>query len=374
MLRYLTSGESHGKCMIAILDGMPAGLAIDARFIDRELARRMFGYGRGKRMRIESDKVKILSGVRQGRAIGSPIALMIENADQSIDKMPVLLEARPGHADLSGALKYDLKDIRSVLERASARETVARVGAGAISKILLAEFGIEITSHVVAIGGVESLAKGLKVRQIIVMAEKSPVRCADPRASAQMCSEIDKATAEGDTLGGIFEIVVNGLPPGLGSYAQWDRRIDGILARAIMSIQAVKGVGFGTGFEAAGRKGSMIHDEIFYDRKKGFYRKTNNAGGVEGGMTNGEDVIIRAFMKPIATLKRPLSSVNIKTKSSVKAAVERSDTCAVPAAGVIGESTIAFEIANAMIEKFGGDSVREMRRNYEGYIKQIRRF
>jgi len=374
MLRYLTSGESHGKCMLTILDGMPAGLHIDRSVIDKELSRRMSGYGRGKRMEIESDKVEILSGLRRSVTIGSPIAIMVKNVDQSIDKLPVVLEPRPGHADLSGALKYGFKDIRDVLERASARETVSRVSAGALAKVLLAEFGIRIASHVTVISSVESKARGLGFSQIITMSERSPVRCADPAASNMMCQEIEKAMAAGDTLGGVFEVLISGVPAGLGGYAQWDKRIDGSLAKAIMSIQAVKGVSFGIGFDAARRKGSMVHDEIFYDKKKGFFRKTNNAGGIEGGMTNGEDIVIRAVMKPISTLKKPLSSVNIKTKKSISATVERSDVCAVPAAGVIGEAVSAIEIANAVIEKFGGDSLAEIKRNYKGYIEQIKKF
>ena len=374
MLRYLTSGESHGKCMLTILDGMPAGLHIDRSVIDKELSRRMSGYGRGKRMEIESDKVEILSGLRRSITIGSPIAIIVKNIDQSIDKLPVVLEPRPGHADLSGALKYGFKDIRDVLERASARETVSRVSAGALAKVLLAEFGIRIASHVTVISSVESKARGLGFSQIITMSERSPVRCADPAASNMMCQEIEKAMAAGDTLGGVFEVLISGVPAGLGGYAQWDKRIDGSLAKAIMSIQAVKGVSFGIGFDAARRKGSMVHDEIFYDKKKGFFRKTNNAGGIEGGMTNGEDIVIRAVMKPISTLKKPLSSVNIKTKKSISATVERSDVCAVPAAGVIGEAVSAIEIANAVIEKFGGDSLAEIKRNYKGYIEQIKKF
>ena len=374
MLRYLTSGKSHGKALFTILDGMPAGLRIDAAAINRELARRMLGYGRGKRMQIESDKVEILSGLRRSVTIGSPIAMMVANIDRSIDRMPVVLEPRPGHADLAGALKYDLKDIRSVLERASARETVARVSVGAVCWSLLSEFGIRIASHVTVIGGVESRAERPGFDRIVTIAERSPVRCADPAASKLMCREIEEAMEASDTLGGVFEVIITGAPAGLGSYAQWDRRIDAKLSAAVMSIQAVKGVGFGIGFEAARRRGSAVHDEIFYDRKKGFWRRTNNAGGIEGGMTNGEDIVIQAVMKPISTLRTPLASVNIKTKRPIKAAVERSDTCAVPAAGVIGEAVCAVEIAGAMIEKFGGDSVREMKRNYAGYREQVRKF
>lgn len=374
MLRYLTSGESHGRCLLTILDGMPAGLSVRKNAIDEELARRMAGYGRGKRMKIESDKARILSGLRESRTIGSPIAMMIENADHSIDRLPAVLEPRPGHADLSGVLKYNLGDVRDVLERASARETAARVSVGAVCRMLLAEFAVKITSHVIAIGSVESKNKGLDFDEIVSLSKRSPVRCSDVKASKLMCGEIDKAMKNGDTVGGAFEVIVTGLPPGLGSFTQWDRRIDANLAKALMSIQAVKGVSFGAGFGIAKERGSVLHDEIFYNKSKGFFRKTNNAGGIEGGMTNGEDVIIQAVMKPISTLKRPLASVNIKTKSPIKATVERSDVCAVPAAGVVGEAVVAVEIANAMIEKFGGDSVVEMRRNYLGYIDQIRRF
>lgn len=372
MLRYMTSGESHGKCAISVLDGMPAGLHIYKSSIDKELARRMIGYGRGKRMQIEADKVEILSGLRKNVTIGSPIAMQVMNVDQSIDTLPVVLDPRPGHADLAGVLKYDLKDVRSVLERASARETVARVCLGAVAKIFLAEFGIRISSHVTAIGPVESRTKGLGFNQIVTLAEKSDLRCADHKSAERMREEIDRAAKDGDTLGGIFEVIIKGVPPGLGSYVQWDKRIDANLSRAIMSIQAVKGVSFGVGFKAAERRGSLVHDEIHYDGKMGFYRKTNNAGGIEGGMTNGEDILIQAVMKPIATLKKPLASANLKTKKAIRATVERSDVCAVPAAGVIGESMAALEIANAMIEKFGGDSMTEMIRNYEGYIKQVK--
>lgn len=373
MLRYLTSGESHGKCMLTIVDGIPAGLYVDKSVIDDELARRMLGYGRGKRMAVEADEVEILSGLRSGKTIGSPVSFLVKNVDQSIDKLPKVYEPRPGHADLSGILKYNLSDIRDCLERASARETVSRVAVGTLCKILLAQFSVKIGSHVVAIGAAASKAKGLTLDKIISISSESPVMCADPSASCDMCREIDKAAKAGDTLGGVFEVIIHGTPPGLGSYTQWDRRIDANLARAIMAIQAVKGVSFGTGFESAALKGSLVHDEIFYKKNKGFYRKTNNSGGIEGGMTNGEDIIIRAAMKPISTLKKPLSSVDIRTKKPVKATVERSDVCAVPAAAVIGEAVSAIEIANAFLEKFGGDSVAEMRRNYDGYLAQVRR-
>ena len=372
MLRYLTGGESHGKCMLTIVDGLPAGLKVDKAAVDNELARRMLGYGRGRRMEIESDRVEVLSGLRSGKTIGSPVSLLVENADNSIDRLPRIYEPRPGHADLSGILKYDLDDIRDVLERASARETVSRVAAGAFSKILLAQFGIKIVSHVIAIGAAASKARAIALDKIAALSYKSPVMCADPGASANMCKEIDRAAKAGDTLGGVFEVIAHGVPPGLGSYVQWDRKLDANLARAIMSIQAIKGVSFGVGFAASALSGSRVHDEIFYDKKRHFYRKTNNAGGIEGGMTTGEDITIRAAMKPISTLRKPLSTVDIRTKKCVKAAVERSDVCAVPAASVIGEAVSAIEIANAMIEKFGGDSLTEMKRNYEGYLAQIR--
>jgi chorismate synthase len=374
MLRYLTGGESHGKCLVAILDGVPSGLRIGPPDINADLRRRKAGYGRGKRMSIESDSVKILSGVRKGVTIGSPITVMVGNADSSIDSLPAVLHPRPGHADLAGALKYGLGDIRSVLERASARETAARVAVGAVCRKLLAEFGVRVASHVIAIGSVGADVSGMAFDRIVRNAESSPVRCADAAASKLMCGRIDRAIAEGDTLGGMFEVIVRKAPPGLGSYAQWDLRIDARLAAAVMSIQAVKGVSLGIGFEASGLPGSDVHDGIYHSAGKGFYRKTNNAGGVEGGMTNGEDVVVRAFMKPIATLRRPLPSVDIRSKRPVRAAVERSDTCAVPAAGVVGEAVVAFEIACAMAGKFGGDSLGEMKRNFDGYLKQIGKF
>jgi len=373
MLRYLTGGESHGKCMLTIVDGLPAGLKVDNVVIDGELARRMLGYGRGKRMQIESDKVQILSGLRSGKTIGSPVSLLVKNTDQSIDSLPKVYEPRPGHADLSGILKYDLDDVRDVLERASARETVARVAVGALSKILLAQFGIRIASHVVAIGITASRTMPMTLDKMVALSSRSPVMCADPAASNAMCKEIDRAARSGDTLGGAFEVVIHGVPPGLGSYVQWDRKIDANLSRAIISIQAIKGVSFGIGFAASALCGSQVHDEIFYNKKRSFCRKTNNAGGIEGGMTTGEDIVVRAAMKPISTLRKPLSTVDIRTKKAVKATVERSDVCAVPAASVIGEAVSAIEIANAMIEKFGGDSITEMKRNYSGYMAQIRK-
>lgn len=374
MLRYLTGGESHGKAMTAILDGMPSGLRVKESIINDELCRRMLGYGRGARMRIEADKARVLSGLRASVTIGSPITIMVDNVDQSIDRLPVVLHPRPGHADLSGVIKYGLKDVRSVLERASARETVVRVAVGAVCKIFLREFCIDIASHVTAIGGVVASTKDLGFDQLVKISEKSPVRCADPDASELMYAEIEDAGEEGDTVGGVFEVIARGVPVGLGSYAQWDRRINSRIAGAIMSIQAVKGVSFGVGFEAVHLRGSMVHDEIFYDKKRGFYRTTNNAGGIEGGITTGEAIVVKAVMKPIATLKAPLSSVNIKTKKPARSSVERSDVCAVPAAGVIGEAAVAIELADAMIGKFGGDSMREMKRNYKSYLAQVKEF
>lgn len=374
MLRYLTAGESHGRCLTAILEGMPAGLKIDEKFIDRELKRRMAGYGRSDRMKIESDSVQILAGLRSGVTIGSPISFLIDNKDSSIDKLPSLSSPRPGHADLAGAIKYNQTDLRNILERSSARETASRVGVGAFCKILLAEFEIEIISHTVLIGGVDAHAKALGFADISQAAPKSSVRCADKAAAKLMCEEIDKAIDSGDTLGGIFEIIAKNVPVGLGSYVQWDRRLDGRLAMALMSIQGIKGVEIGPGFASAGKRGSKYHDEIIYSKAKGFARKTNNAGGIEGGISNGEDIVIHAAMKPISTLKKPLSSVDIRTKKPSKAEAERADVCAVPSAGVVGEAVVAFEIANAFCEKFGGDSMSEMKRNFKGYAEQVRKF
>jgi len=374
MLRYLTAGESHGKSLIAILEGMVSGLKIDPDAINKELKRRMQGYGRGDRMKIEKDAVEILSGLKNDATLGSPITLLIENADFSIDKLPSLSCPRPGHADLAGGLKYDHKDLRNVLERASARETAARVGIGAICKLLLAELGIDMLSHVTMIGGVEAHTKDISFDEIRTLAEKSPVRCADEAAAKLMCEEIDNAKDAGDTLGGCFEVVITGVPAGLGSYVQYDRKLDANLANAIMSIQGLKGVCIGLGHEVAHKSGSQFHDAIFYKKDQGFSRKTNNAGGIEGGVSNGEDIIIKGFMKPIATLKDPLPSVDIKTKKQKKADVERSDVCAVSSAGVIGEAAAAFVIANALCEKFGGDSLGEIKRNLEGYLEQVKKF
>ncbi|MFH0771730.1 MAG: chorismate synthase [Candidatus Omnitrophota bacterium] len=348
MLRYLTAGESHGKCLLAILEGMPSGLKVDKGIINLELKRRQTGFGRGARMSIESDSVEILSGLRKGVTLGSPIALLIENVDSSIDALPVVTRPRPGHADLAGAIKYDRTDIRDILERASARETAIRTAIGGVSKILLDVFGIRISSRVLEIGG----AKGQK----------------------KIIKKIEAAAKCGDTLGGICEITAGGVPVGLGSHVHYDRRLSAAIASAMMSIQAIKGVEIGLGFEVSRLPGSKAHDEIAFDGKRGFFRESNNAGGFEGGITNGEPVVVRIAMKPIATLGKPLSSVDIKTKEVSKAQVERHDVCAVSAAAVVAEAALAFEIAKAMIEKFGGDSLKEMKRNHDGYIKQVRAF
>lgn len=372
MLRYLTAGESHGKCLLAILEGMPQGLTIDIGAIDKELARRQSGYGRSARMDIEKDTIEILSGIRKGRTMGSPIALMIKNRDYKIDQLPELTKPRPGHADLAGAIKYGQPDFRDILERASARETAARVAVGAVSKQLLSEFAIDILSHVVSIGRVKAHTADLDFSQIRAKSSKSILNCADKAAEKLMIAEIDKMRERKDTLGGVFEIVVISVPVGLGSSVHYDRKVDARLCGALASIQGIKGVEVGLGFDATKRPGSKVHDEIFYETAKGFFRATNNAGGIEGGMTNGEPIILRAAMKPISTLGSPLRSVDLATKKPTKASVERADICAVSAAGVIGETVVAFELANLMIEKFGGDSILEMKRNYEGYLQQVK--
>ncbi len=345
MLRFLTAGESHGKALLGILEGMPAGLKIEKNFIDKELARRQSGYGRGQRMQIEKDKVEILSGVIKSVTIGSPIGLLINNKDAKLDGLPPLYSPRPGHGDLAGGLKYGFTDLRCVLERASARETAMRVAVGAICKILLDKFKIKILSKVVSIGGE---VKEDKIKQII-----------------------DEAKRQKDTVGGIFEVVAKGVVVGLGSYAHYDRRLDTNLAKAVMSIPAVKAVEIGLGFGCAEKFGSQVHDAIYYSKTKGYYRLTNNAGGIEAGVSNGEDIVLRACMKPIATLGNPLDSVDIRTKKPHKAQVERYDTCAVYAAGVIAEAVVAFEIAKAFLEKFGSDSIKEITQNITSYIKTL---
>jgi len=384
LLRYLTAGESHGPVLTAIIEGIPAGLSLTSEYINRQLARRQGGYGRGARMKIESDTVRLLSGVRGGLTLGSPITLQIENRDwDNWSKVMspeqdgrveerVVTRPRPGHADLAGAVKYRHRDIRNVLERSSARETAARVAVGSVARRLLEELGINVMGQVVRIGSVEAEAGSLGMEELAARLAGSQLLCADPGAERQMIIEIDRARKAGDTLGGIFEISAYGIPAGLGSYVQWDRKLDGRLAAAVMSIQAVKGVEIGLGFAAAGRAGSLVQDEIFYGPGRGFYRHTNHAGGIEGGVTNGEVLVLRAAMKPIPTLYRPLRSVDIITKEPLEASIERSDVCAVPAACVIGEAVVAWELAKACLEKCGGDSLTELKDNWNSYLFYLR--
>ncbi len=375
MLRYLTAGESHGKALVTILEGYPAGLKLDVDFVNGELKRRQTGYGRGGRMVIEQDTIDLLSGTRKGVTLGSPIAMKIENKDYKIEELPEVNNPRPGHADLTGGLKYNHHDVRNILERSSARETTSRVAVGAACKLLLAEFGVRIVSHIIQIGGVRAKTGGkIDFNKIVERSESSPVRCVDPEAEKKMIQLIDQMKEAGDTLGGIFEVVAMGAPVGLGSCMHYDRKLDSIIGAAILSIQAVKAVEMGEGILSATQPGSAVHDEIFYDKGKGFYRDSNSSGGFEGGMTNGEPVVVRGFMKPLSTLRSAMMSVNVVTKEPFKATVERSDVCAVPSAGIVGEAVVAFELARAFLEKFGGDSVTEIKRNYEGYLKQIREF
>jgi len=409
-IRFVTSGESHGKGLVGIIEGIPAGLPVSSANIDKELKRRQGGYGRGARMKIEADHAEIISGVRWGKTIGSPITILTENKDwpnwqdvMSTAKPPTpsllkggkggfVTRPRPGHADLTGALKYDQKDIRNILERSSARETAMRVALGAIAKKFLSTFNIKIGSYVIQIGTVSTPSLTLPPRgvgqgwrgashltphdllSLFEKAEESPVRCPDKEVSKKMIKLIDKAIKEGNSLGGIFEVFATNVPIGLGSHIQWDKRLEGRLAQAIMSIQAVKGVEIGLGFEMSKRFGSEVMDEIFYSQESGsFFRKTNNAGGIEGGMTNGMPIILRAAMKPIPTQRKPLRSVDMITKKAVEAAYERSDICAVPAVGVVAEAMVALTLADAFLEKFGGDSVSETKRNFHSYIKHITR-
>jgi chorismate synthase len=398
MLRYFTAGESHGPCLTAIIDGVPAGFPIDVAGINHDLWRRQQGYGRGGRMLIEKDEVQIRSGIRWGETLGSPVALGIENRDwknwtkkmsplpEDRDEKIAVTKPRPGHADLNGILKYNHSDIRNILERASARETVSRTAVGSFCKQLLAPFGIKVMGYLRSLGNIEAKNGGATYDEVFALAEESPVRVADKAAEEKMIALIDDCKNKGDTLGGVFEIVVLGLPPGIGSHTQWDRKLDGRLARALMSIQAIKGVEIGLGFEMARRRGSQVHDEIFFDPNKmvsegtprivptGFYRGSNNSGGTEGGMSNGAPLVVRAAMKPISTLMSPLQSVDFKSKQPADASVERSDVCSAPAAAVVGEAVVAFELAAGFLEKFGGDSLGEITRNYEGYLEQIKQF
>jgi chorismate synthase len=387
MFRFTTAGESHGRALVAILEGIPAGLPIDVVLINNELERRQWGYGRGGRMKIEKDEVRILSGVRHGLSLGSPIALMIQNKDWAnwtdvmatevpespLEKSRELKRPRPGHADLAGGQKFDARDLRNVLERASARETAGRVACGALAKQLLISFGIEIRSHVIQLGGVPEKPLELSWDEISAIPDDAPLRCGDAPLQERMVQLIDDKREAGDTVGGIFEVVARGVVPGLGSHTAWDLKLDGRLAQAIMSIPAVKAVSIGAGAEASALPGSEVHDEIAHnDETKEFIRETNRAGGLEGGVTNGEEVRVRGHLKPLSTLRRPLRSVDIDTKQAESAAFERSDITAVPAAGVIGEAMMALTLAEAMREKFGGDSLGEMKRNFEGYREQLR--
>ncbi|MFO7246126.1 MAG: chorismate synthase [Thermaerobacter sp.] len=399
-LRWLTAGESHGPGLVGILEGMPAGVPLTAEDIRRDLSRRQQGYGRGRRQEIESDEAEILSGIRDGLTLGSPIALLIRNRDwenwreiMAVDQVADhgrrrLTRPRPGHADLSGGLKYGHQDLRNVLERSSARETAARVALGAAARRFLEELGIQVFAHVTAIGDAaadpERMApwhpeagRGrlprLDVAALRRRIEASPVRTLDAGAEAAMLAAVDRARDDLESIGGVFEVVALGVPPGLGSHVHWDRRADARIAQAMMSIQAMKGVEIGAGFEAARRPGSRVHDEIFYDPDVGYYRETNRAGGIEGGMTNGEPVVVRVAMKPIPTLRRPLRSVDMETHEPVEAARERSDTCAVPRAAVVGEAMLCLVLADLVLEKFGGDSLAEVRRNLDAYRESLAR-
>lgn len=390
MLRFETAGESHGECLVATLTGLPAGIPISVDAINRELWRRQQGYGRGGRMKIETDRAEVVAGVRHSRTIGSPVAILIRNKDWQnwTEVLPVedyaggdakrkpVTRPRPGHADLAGAIKYNFHDARYILERASARETTARVAVGAVAKALLGEFGIRVLSHVIAVGPVR-LERQASWDELAALSERDEVLlgCVDAGVEARMKEVVDEAYRTGDTVGGVFEVVAHGLPVGLGSHTTWDSRLDGRLAQAIVSMQAVKGVEVGFAAEGAASFGSKVQDTIHYDRESSrFTRGANRAGGIEGGITNGEDLIVRGMLKPISTLRRPLESVDMSTREPALAAYERSDVAVVPAAGVIGEAMVAIVLAQAFLEKFGGDSLTETRRNYEGYLEQVKGF
>jgi len=392
MIRFSTAGESHGEALIALVSGLPAGVPVDLEFLNRELWRRQQGYGRGGRMKIETDKAHVLSGVRHGKTIGTPIAIELVNRDWKNweEKLPVeegdpalhqaVASPRPGHADLAGALKYNFPDARYVLERASARETTARVAAGALAKLMLQTLGIEVASHAIRVGRVE-LKRSATWEEIAGLAARDEVvlGCVDEATEARMKEEVEEAARTGDTVGGVFEVVAHGVPAGLGTYANWDERLDGQLAAAVMSIQAVKAVEIGRGVLAAESFGSTVHDAIFYTTEANskptrFTRPQNYAGGIEGGISNGEEIVVRGYLKPISTLRKPLSSVRFDTREATSASYERSDICVVPAAGVVAEAMVALTIARLAQEKFGGDSALEMRRNFDGYIEQIRSY
>jgi chorismate synthase len=390
MFRFVTAGESHGQALIAWISGMPAGVPVDFEFVQRELHRRQLGYGRGGRQKIEKDSVEFLSGVRHGQTIGAPIALRIENRDWAnwektlpVAKLPEaeskerrLTAPRPGHADLAGSMKFNLHDARYILERASARETAARVAAGAIAKLLLRQLDCEVLSHVISVGKAR-LTRVASWNEISAICENldSPLRCVDPETEARMKSEVDVVHRAGNTVGGIFEVVAHNVVTGLGTHVQWDEKLDARLTQAVMSIQAIKGVEVGDGIAAATSYGSEVMDEIGFDvAANHFTRKSNRAGGLEGGITNGEDVIVRGYLKPISTLRTPLGTVDMVTKQPVTAAYERSDVCVVPAGGVVGEAMVSIVLTQAMLEKFGGDSLVEIRRNFDGYKQQLKEF
>ncbi|MDT2012344.1 chorismate synthase [Carnobacterium divergens] len=388
-MRYLTAGESHGPELTAIIEGLPAGMPLLKEDIDKELKRRQQGYGRGGRMKIEKDQARITAGIRHGRTMGSPVSLAVENKDwkhwetvmsiEPIDEKKVgmrrVSKPRPGHADLVGGMKYGHRDLRNVLERSSARETTVRVAVGAIAKKLLHELGIEVVGHVLEIGGVRAeIGKSYTTAEIKELSENSPVRCLDKEVEQQMMTKIDEAKKAGDTIGGVVEVVVGGVPAGLGSYVQWDKKLDAKIARAIVSINAFKGAEFGVGFEAARRPGSQVMDAIEWDEKTGYTRTTNNLGGFEGGMTNGMPIVVRGVMKPIPTLYKPLPSVDIDSKETFKADIERSDSCAVPAASVVAEAVVAWEVAEALLDKFDGDSFERLKEELAEYREYIKNF
>jgi len=390
MLRFETAGESHGESLVAIVTGLPAGVPVSLSFMNRELWRRQQGYGRGGRMKIETDTVELISGVRHSMTIGSPVAMLIRNQDWrnwtealpvedfpgSIEKRKPLTRPRPGHADLAGCLKYNFQDARYILERASARETAARVAAGALAKLFLREFGVEVLSHVLAVGPVQ-LARQATWDEVVALSRREEILlgCVDFEVEQQMKAAVDEAYRNGDTIGGVFEVVAHNVPPGLGSHIAWDTRLDGRLAQAVMSIQAVKGVEVGFAAEGAASYGSEVQDTIHYDReRRRFTRGANRAGGIEGGISNGQDILVRGMLKPISTLRRPLESVDLASREPALAAYERSDVCVVPAAGVIGEAMVALVLAQAVLEKFGGDSLTETKRNFQGYMEQVENF
>ncbi len=385
-IRFLTAGESHGKGLVAILEGFPANLFVTAENINSELIRRQKGYGRGGRMKIEKDQVEIFSGVKKGLTLGSPIAFLIKNMDYEnwekimtpdpgdIRHMNSLYRPRPGHADLPGGIKYNQHDLRNILERASARETTIRVAAGAVAKKFLSDFGIHVQSHVIQLGPAKVKNQNIPFSRLNKLADRSPVRILQKNVEKKAMHQINRARETGDTLGGVFEIIATGVPIGLGSHVHWDRKLDARLAHSMMSIQAVKGVEIGQGFENAGKFGSEVHDEIAFNKKKGFYHLTNRAGGIEGGISNGEPIVVRVAKKPISTLRRPLRSIDIRSKEKISAAYERSDVCALPAASIIGEAICAWVLADSFLEKFGGDFMEEIHKRYQLYLTHIKRY